>query len=306
MTATETPPSARRGTLPTSSTPLILLCLLTGTLAAVAAGVGFFSTGGVGPFTATNVHGEAVEMYGRGVYEYDSLFRGSGQRGTDLVVLGVMLPLLAVSAWFYRRGSFRALLILVGALVALTYVGISYLGAVAYNELFLLYVVLFSSSLFTLVRAVRALDLVELGRRIGDRMPRRGPAAFLFVGGVVTTGVWLMTPLEGLLSGEPPGDLETYTTLFTNGLDMAVIVPSLFLAGGLVLRRDPLGYALAVPLTVFAGLLAPMITAMTVLQVQAGVEFTAAMVVGPISGFVVLAGVAVWVVVTLLRHLDTG
>jgi len=71
----------------------------------------------------------------------------------------------------------------------------------------------------------------------------------------------------------------------------------------LVLRRDPLGYALGVPLITFAALLAPMITAMTVVQVRAGVEFTAGQVVGPISGFVVLAAVATWMLVAVLRHI---
>lgn len=285
-----------------TSRSLLVLCMLVGVLGAVAAGVGLFLGGGVGPFGFTNVHGEPVEMYGFGIYDHDSLFRGSGQRGVDVVTLFVAVPLLAVSARFHRRGSLRGTLILLGALMWFVYIAISYLGAVAYNGLFLVYVALFSASLFALLLTFAAVDRGELARRMDDRMPRRAPATFLICSGVFTLGIWLMTPLEGLLKGEPPADLESYTTLFTNGVDIAVLVPSTILAGVMILRREPLGYTLGIPLVLFAGLLAPMITAMTLLQLRAGVEFTAGQVVGPIAGFVGLATVAVWLLVVLLRH----
>lgn len=304
MTRVETTSGAARPTRSSSHRPLLVLCGMTGTLAAVAAGVGLFSAGGVGPFTATSVHGETVQMYGRGVYEFDSLFHGSGQRGVDAVVLFVAMPLLVISVWYFRRGSLRALLVLTGTLTFFTYVGISYLGAVAYNELFFVYVALFSASLFALRLAFSAIDRDQLAQRIDERMPRRVPATFLFFSAFVTTAAWLMAPLEGLMKGEPPAELETYTSLFTTGFDIAVIVPSLVLSGVLILRRDPLGYALGIPLTLFAALLAPMISAMTVVQLRAGVEFTPGQVIGPISGFVVLAAVAIWLVVSLLSHVS--
>jgi hypothetical protein len=161
---------------------------------------------------------------------------------------------------------------------------------------------LFGTSSYAALLAFASVHRDELARRVGPDSPRRGPAAFLFIIGTFTLGIWLMTPLEGLLRGEPPTDLDSYTSMFTNGFDIAVIVPATFVAGALMLRRDPLGHALGVPLILFAGLLAPMVAAMTVFQVQAGVEFTTGAVVGPISGFIVLAAVAVWLLVVLLRH----
>jgi hypothetical protein len=285
----------------TSRTPLALTAAV-GVLAGVAAGAGVFLGGGVGPFTFTNVQGDPVEMYGVGIYDHDSLMRGSGQRGVDVVTLFLVIPLMAVSAWLHRRGSLRGTLVLAGTLLWFTYAGISYVAAVAYNELFLVYVALFGTSFYAALLAFASVDRDELARRIGPDVPRRGPAAFLFAIGTFTLGIWLMTPLEGLLRGEPPSDLDSYTSMFTNGFDIAVIVPATFVAGALMLRRDPLGYAFGIPLVLFAGLLAPMVAAMTVFQVQAGVDFTTGAVVGPISGFIVLAAIAAWLLVVLLRH----
>jgi hypothetical protein len=74
----------------------------------------------------------------------------------------------------------------VGTLSYFLYVYASYvLGAVAYNELFLLYVALFSASLYAFVLAFTSIDPQALGSRFSARMPRRGPAIFMFASGLV-------------------------------------------------------------------------------------------------------------------------
>jgi hypothetical protein len=50
-------------------------------------------------------------------------------------------------------------------------------------------------------------------------------------------------------------------------------------------------------------MLLPTIILNTVLQSAAGIVFTSAEVIGPISGFVVLGLLAVWIVVLILRSL---
>jgi hypothetical protein len=135
-------------------------------------------------------------------------------------------------------------------------------------------------------------------------MPRRGPAIFMFASSLLTLGVWLIEPVTSLIQGGPPEHLGPYTTLFTNALDMAIIVPATFLAGVLILRGDSLGYLIAFPLLVLEAMLAPMITAQTVSQVRAGVSFTTGEIVGPIAGFAILALLAVWVIVILLRNIS--
>lgn len=77
-----------------------------------------------------------------------------------------------------------------------------------------------------------------------------------------------------------------------------------FLAGVLILRRNPLGYLIAFSLLVLETTLAPLIATQTVSQVLAGVSFTTGEIVGPMAGFVVLATVAIWVMVTILRNIS--
>jgi hypothetical protein len=249
-------------TAPMSTSPAVVrLSVLIAVLALVVAGAGLLWPGDEGSTTFTTQRGQVVELYGRGLYRHDTLFTGALNRGTDAITLVLGIPLLVVALHRYRRGSLRGGLLLLGALAWFVYVGASYaLGAVAYNDLFLVYVALFSASLFALVLAFRSLDLRSFAARVSNQMPRRGLSVFLLASGVLTLGVWLITPLSALIGRETPERLDIYTTLFTHAFDMAVIVPALLIAGMLVRRGDPLGYVLAFPLFVLEMLLAPMIS----------------------------------------------
>jgi hypothetical protein len=292
----------------TVSRALLRLASLVVILAVIAAGVGLFSRGGNGTETFTSERGQAVEMFGRGLYRHDSLFAGAGARGTDAVTLVLAIPFLIVATTLYRRGSGRGALLLAGALTWFLYVYASAaLGTVAYNDLFLVYVALFSASLFALALALRACRTPGLLSHFASREPRRGLATFLFASGLLTLGVWLIDPISGLIRGEVPKSLAVYTTLFTTGLDIGVIVPLAFLAGWLVRQRDPLGYLIAIPLMVLEAMLAPMITAQTISQLAAGYSFTPGAIIGPICGFTLIALIAIWMLVGLMRDIpDTA
>lgn len=288
-----------------TSRAVVWLSATIAALALLAASVGLLWQDGGNSYSFTTLRGQTVEIYGRGLYRYDSLFAGAGNRGTDAVTVFLGIPLLVVATLLYRRGSLRGGLLLTGALTWFLYAYASYaLGTVAYNELFLLYVALFSASLFAFVLAFASFDARALRSHFSSRMPRHGPAIFMFASGLLTLLVWLIDPLGALIRGEPPETLAANTTLFTNALDIAIIVPATFLAGARILRRDPTGYLIAAPLLVLEAMLAPMIAAQTVSQVRAGVSFTPAEMVGPIAGFALLGLVATWVLIAILRNVS--
>jgi hypothetical protein len=251
------------------------------------------------------IHGQIVELYGRGLYRSDTLFVAGNNFGSDLVTVLAVVPLLAISLLLARRGSLRGRLLLLGALGCVLYIGASYaLGAVAFNRLFLVYVGLFSASLFAFVGAFASLDLDAVAASLSPRMPRRWPGVFMFASGVVTLAIWVMEPLTALITGEAPKVLETHTTLFTHAVDMGVIVPAALVSGILILRRRTLGYVTAFSLLVLEAVLMPMIAIATFEQIRLGISFTRGEVVGPIAGFSVFALLAVAVLISLLRRVE--
>ena len=287
-----------------TSNAVIWLSSLIVVLALVAVAGGLFWPGEGGPYAFTALRGQTMQVYGQGLYRYDSVFKGSASRGTDVVTLCLGIPLLAFSTVLYRRGSPRGGLLLTGTLAYFLYIYASLVLGAAYNPLFLVYIALFSASLFTFVLSFRSVQ--PLSARFSNHLPLRGIAIFMFVSGLLTLVVWL-GPLAGsMIQGRPPALLESYTTMVTDALDLGIIVPLTFLTGILLLRRDPHGYLIAFPLLVVLVILGPVVAAQTVSQIAAGISYTTGEVVGPIAGFITLGLVAIWILAALLRDIGNS
>jgi hypothetical protein len=285
------------------STTVVWLSFLIVVLAVIAAGVGLFWQDGGAPFAFTTLRGQTAEIYGQGLYRYDSLLLGSGFKGQDIVTLFVSVPLLVLTTVLYHRGSLRGGLLLIGVLTYLLYAYASMALGAAYNNLFLVYVALFSASFFAFVAVFTSIDLRSLPASTLDRLPYRGPAALLFASGLVTLFVWGSPLVSALIRNEPVRLLDSYTTMVTYALDLALITPSCFVAGALLLRRHPLGYRIAFALLGLIVMLVFVIPLMTVYQVRAGVSFTSPEIIGPIGGFTILGLFAVWAMAAILARI---
>jgi hypothetical protein len=286
-----------------TSRAVIRLALLTAVLGCVAAGIGLFQQDDGSAFSFITLRGETAEIYGQGLYRYDTLFIGAGFRGQDVVTLFLGVPLLLLSVLFYRLGSLRGALLLIGMFAYFLYVYASMAFSAAYNSLFLIYIVLLSTSFFGLVCTILSIDLRTLDSQFSDQLPRRAPAAFMVASGAVTLLVWLSPLVQALVQGSPPKLLDSYTTMVTYALDLAVITPATFISGMLILRRRPLGYVLAFPLLGIIVLLLPVIVAGTISQISSGVQFTPGEIIGPIAGFAMLGLLAIWIAFNILRNI---
>lgn len=286
------------------SVTLIWLVALILVLALVAAGAGVFWQEEGNRVTVTTLRGQTVEIYGLGLYRNDSVFKAASNRGSDTVMLVLCIPLLAVSALFYRRGSLRGGLLLIGTLAYFTYLYATMAFGVVYNELFLVYVALYALSLFAFVLAFTSVDQGMLPVEALGRAWRRGIALFLFAAGLLTSFVWLEPLISAMGQGQPPRLLGINTTMVTDALDLGIITPSTVVAGILLLRRRPSGYLLAIPLLVMLVILLPTIVSQTVWQLAAGVAFTPGEYIGPISGFLLFGLFATWLLVVMLRVID--
>lgn len=285
------------------SRALFWLSWLVAVLALIYAGLGLFGQDAGEPFSFTTLHGQTVQIDGRGVYRYDTVLSAAGNRGTDAATLFVALPLLVIASLLYRRGSRRGGLLLVGALSYFLYVSISLTFGAAYNSLVFVYVAAFSTSLFAFVLACTSIDLAALPAHASSRMPYRSIAAFLCFAGIVTALIWLSDMIPATAQGRVPIVLASYTTVFTYVFDLAVITPSAVLAGVLLLRRAPLGYLLAPVLLVLCTLIGVVVIGQTAFQIRTGITFNPGQFVGLIGSWVVMGAVAIILTIAFFRNL---
>jgi hypothetical protein len=252
-------------------------------LAAITASVGLFSTSGEGPFPFTTLHHETIEIYGKGLYRYDTPLIAVGYRVGDAFTLLVGIPLLLISFWIYRRGSMRGRILLTGTLLFFLYnFGSLAIGA-AYNNLFLIYILLTMTTFLATSSLLLSFDVQSFPSLFNDRVPQRGISLFFIISGVALFGIWLfLSILPALLAGGVPPELGSYTTIVTYALDMGIIAPVLVISGILFRRREPLGYILASVLLIFIDTLGTSLLVMGIAQQIAGL-----MNIGQFIGFVV-------------------
>lgn len=287
------------------SRTLLILCILAGLFAAIQAGVGLFYHPTGDPFTITSIHGEEVELYGRGIYAYDTYFKAPINRGTDAVTLFLVVPMLAVSLYYAQKGTICGRLFLTAALAYLLYIAASVSMGVAYNNLFLLYIAQFSTALFAFILAFSSIDVADLARRTSEKLPRKGIAALLFFAGAGVTFAWLPDLIAAAAEGRIPF-LQTYTTGLTDVLDLGIIAPSSILAGILLLRRKPLGTLLASTLMIVLAIVAVTVTSQTVFQTLAGLTFEPPVYIFKVGSFVVLGAFAVGLIVRMVKSIAEG
>ena len=216
--------------------PIIFLLSLAAALAGVWPGEGE-------AFSLTNFRGEAVMINGRGLYYWDTVSSAAQMQANDLVMLVMGLPLLAVSFWLALRGSLRGRLLMTGTLGFILYTYITMSFGAAYNPFFLVYVALFSTSLFAFILSMMSFDLEELPKHFTGNIPHKPIAGLLFFTAAFLTLAWLGRIAPTLLDNQIPA-LENTTSMFIQAMDLGVIVPFSVLAGALLLRRSAWGYLL--------------------------------------------------------------
>jgi hypothetical protein len=261
--------------------------------------------GGEGTYTFTNRYGQEIEMYGKGLYQYDSRLVGAGFRGTDVVTLLLAIPMLLLSYNQYRRGSLRGGIFLVAALFYFLYNGASMTFAASFNSLFLIYIALFSSSTFALIVTLVRFDINDLTNRVQGGFPHRGIAIFLFVAGIGTLFLWVSELVGPILQGGAPEIIGPYTTLFTHGFDSALITPAAVLAGIFLLQRKPWGYVLSAPIMIFCTMIGVVVIGQTISQTLEGLVFPVPVYIGMIGSWVLMGAFAIYFTIAYFRNLRT-
>jgi hypothetical protein len=285
------------------SKTLFWLSILVALLATIYAGVGLFSTGDDGPFTFTSLHGKPIEIYGQGIYHNDSVFRAPLFRGTDAVTLFVCIPTLLAAAFIDRRGSLRGRIFLTGMLAYFLYNSASLALGAAYNRLLLVYILCVSASLFAFIIAFQSINLSTLAKQTSARLPHRWIAIFMFAAGL-SLAIWLMEIISSLLFGTIPAHLDHYTTEATYTLDVGVLLPTAYLAGVLIWKRQPLGTVLSAILIILNSTIGLVVASQSIVQALDGILLKPAEYAAFVAPFVTLSLIAIALIVTIFRNIS--
>jgi len=162
-------------------------------------------------------------------------------RGGELVSLVVAVPLLAGALIAGRRGSARAQALWIGMLL---YAAYNYAYAVfgtTFNDAFLVHIGAFSAAVFALACAMPNLDHAKIAAAFRDAKATTVVGVFLIIVGIGQGLLWLFVLVRNAITGEVLHDIPVSGQHLVFALDLALLVPSLILAGVLLVRRRPFG-----------------------------------------------------------------
>ena len=276
------------------------LALIIFILATVASSYGIFSSDTSSKKEFNAISGQTVKLYAKGLYKNDSVSCGSQAVGQDIVTLAIVLPLLLISVFMYRKNLLKGKLLLAGTLGYFLYTYTSYSFLCMYNSFFLIYVMLMSLSFYAFTLTMMSFNLESICACFSKKLPVKLIGGSLIFISIAVGMMWLSIILPALKQGITPKLLEQYTTLTIQALDLGFLVPTTILTGILLITRKPFGYLLTAVISIKEVTLLTAIIAMIIGQIHSGVYVPLVQILM----FTMFNLVLIYFIILIMRNID--
>lgn len=241
-------------------------------------------------YEITNQYGSVVKIYGAGIYAHDSFMKAPIGIGTDFTILFVLVPMFL---WTYlqnrKKASNITRLKLMTVYAVAFYYAASISFGVAYNQFHLLYIALFSCTLFGMFSILRSITITELKFKA-----TRGINIFLVMSGVALIIAWMPDIIPTIITGSSLPLIEVYTTEITYVLDMGIIGPLCFISLYLLKKNDKLGIVILAALFKTCIIVGIMMIPQTICQILSGYDVALPILITKSGSFILLGGFALY------------
>lgn len=207
--------------------------------------VPLLNLGGIDIKSVVTTHGEEVELYGKGLYAYNSHSAAIQAIAQDMVTLILVIPAFIVALGLRNKGKIVGDFLHTGLLAYMLYTYMSYAFMMYYNSLFLVYVVLMALSFYGFVIGINLLlkkDVIDI---LKEKMPTKGLRIFLVITEIFICLLWMGRIVPTIGNDKAPEGLENYSTLVIQALDLGVIVPACFAINYMLANKYKIGYVIA-------------------------------------------------------------
>lgn len=264
-----------------SISTILLLCVTTI--------VGILSMDFTHKYEFINQYGHTVEMYGYGIYAHDTFFAAPISIGSDFNMLFVVVPMFLYILWQYQKtGSKVAELKLISMYAITFYYAASLAFGVTYNNLFLVYMILFACSLFGMFYHVYRINWDKCV------FYTKGMGFFLVISGIALYIAWFPDILPNLFTGQALPSIGVYTTIVTYVLDMGIVSPLCFVTLVLLKQKKSLGTLLWAAILRSCMVVGTMIIPQTICQLASGFELPLPALLTKGMSFVALGAFAIY------------
>ena len=273
---------------------LIVLNIVTILLVMVVTVTGILSFDPGQSYYAMNQYGESIRIWGSGIYSHDSFFKAPIHIGTDFTVLFVVVPLALYSFTKFRKEqSVERYIQNFGYISLLLYYSACLAFGVTYNRLHLVYILLFSTCLFSVNILLAFFYKKENEENRGvNSFFTKGMKVFLILSGFSLFVAWLPDIIPTLIKDSPLALIEVYTTEPTYVLDMGIISPLMFITYYLCKKEKFIGYVFLRMILIVCLVIGIILPVQTIFQILAGIELPIPALITKVFIFIILAAFA--------------
>ena len=263
-----------------------ILCIVLACSAIVLALIGILGSSKTAISIVENVYGQQVELYGNGVYAYNSVLTVSSRLGADW--MGIVGGLFLIILCLNKKGQLWIDVLKTAQCTTFVYYFSCLTFSISMNRLYLFYVVSFGISVFLAIhflskyfKNVEVKEEVKTKNNIGIRL-------CLIVSGMITIIVWLSMIVPCLISQNFGELLGVLTTEVTYAIDLGILCPLMIICGIWIGKRNDNGYKLAPILLYVLFTVGPMVILQNLYCIKFGIEVPLPAFVGTVMTFIVM------------------
>lgn len=225
------------------------------------------------PLAALIIIASCIGLFTPDFYAAETLNWQAQSVGQDFIDLVLITPCLLITSILAYRNYRAAFMMWGGVVLYLTYTFVLYCFDVHFNKLFVVYCICLGLSFYSLVYFL----FTESKQNIiyaGGKPATRIIGIYFIIIAVLFYFLWLAEVVPATIQHTIPKSVAE-AGLFTNGvqvLDLAIILPAIFITGILLLRRISFGFMLAPVILTFFILMDITIGALAVVMKVKGVE----------------------------------
>lgn len=275
-----------------------ILCIITGIIIIIVAAVGILYSNGGERFTVVNMYGNTIELYGDGIYAFNSVLAVGNRLGAD--VAGIMAATVLIVFTLWKKRVIWVDIVQTSIVIFLAYYSACLVFGISMNRLYLLYIICFGTSLFLAFKHVQVLlNNMVIPEAIKNKR-LTGVGIFLIIVGVIIALLWGAQVIQAIFNRTYGSLLEIQTTEFTFGVDLSITSPIFIICGIWVLRKKDIGYKVAPLLLSILVEIAIMVISQKSYCTKLGIDIPVGALIGFIISFVIMGVISLFFVINLL------
>lgn len=278
----------------TQKTKFIILTSLL--LSILSAFIGVLSNNAIAISTYRSIHGEHIILFGKGVYALMSILQAATYIGTDLMIIPFAIVMIIIL--LFQRKSIVSFWILSGGMIFITYYSISMIFGTPLSFMFILYVALFSFSVFGLFNIIKTTMSFNPNQEIGEKKFIKTGIFLIFAS--ISSLIWLSLLIPAIVTKDFTQILDTNTTEPTFAIDIAIIFPIFLFSGISLIKREKKGYILSPILLFFYSLIGLLVIFQTLTHFYFGVEVGLDKLIGLVFSFAFLSSISLILCVQII------